>query len=873
MSTISRTGLAAAHLLEREDALAALHGAHSESRLGTGRLAFVAGEAGIGKTSLVRAFCESVQGSSHVLQGACDPLFTPRPLGPFEDVAAAVGGDLALAVAQGSMREIADALVDELSSPSVLVLEDLHWADEATLDIVRMLGRRVELVPALVVVTYRDDELDRTHPLRMLLGTFATASGITRVRLEPLTRVAVAELADGYNVDADRLYRTTGGNPFYVTQVLEAGDAEIPQTLRDATLARAARLDADASAVLEMAAITPPGAEAWLLEEVCGDVGLAVDACISAGLLVVAEGGVAFRHELARMAVEESLQPMRRRALHRSVLRALADDSHGQLDLARLAHHAEAAGDAAAVLQFAPAAATEASSRGAHREAAAHYARALRFGDTLSDADRANLLERQSHAYYYTDDQLQAIAALTEAVECHGRAGATARQACALSGLVPLLTCRGRLAEAEQAVTSAIEMLDGQPDSRDVAETSANIALLSAYLGDGDAVSRWGMRAIELATRYDDPTTLVDASITVGAVALFSNGLDGCAGLERALELARQHELRELTVRAVTDLAYGAAVYEDHELAEKWLEAGLSECDELELDLWRLALLSIRVRLELDLGRWAEATETAAGVGADNRDSPDPLFVSRLVLALVRARRGDPETRPLLDEAAEIASAADDPSWGCALACAVAEIAWLERHADGVREATQAAMEDACTSSSWRLGELAYWRRKSGIVDDLPPEIGGHWGLLLAGDVDGAAAAWHDAARPYETALALSEADDEDALRRGLEIAAGLGARPLSQVIGRRLRELGVREIPRGPRPATRQNTAGLTPRESEVLALLADGLRNSEIADRLVVSRRTVDHHVSAVLRKLGASSRGEAVAAATRLGVLEDR
>src|SRR5262245_28533778 len=232
-------------LLERAEELRMLHAAlRAVTESGRGRAVLLAGEAGIGKTALVDAFRAGL-GSTRVLAGACDALHTPRALGPLVDIARQTRGELARMVEAGSLPgDLAGALLDELKrrSPSVLVLEDLHWADGATLDLVRLLVRRVGTVPALVLITYRHDELDRQHPLRVLLGDLPRAA-ITRSVLAPLSAEAVATLARPYGIDAGRLYERTGGNPFYVTEALAAGTAAVPDGVRDAVLARVARLD------------------------------------------------------------------------------------------------------------------------------------------------------------------------------------------------------------------------------------------------------------------------------------------------------------------------------------------------------------------------------------------------------------------------------------------------------------------------------------------------------------------------------------------------------------------------------------------------------------------------------------------------------
>ena len=373
-------------LLERANALSVLNACLSRLKEASeGRVVLVGGEAGVGKTALLRVFCQRQGAEVPALWAGCDPLFTPRPLGPLLSLAESHGGDFEHLVGGSPMpHEVASGLLRLLVSyPSpVFVLEDLHWADEATLDVFRLLVRRVGPAPVLVVASYRDDELDRRHPLRRVLGELATNRSVRRVALGRLSYGAVAQLAAPRGVDAEQLYAKTDGNPFFVAEVLAAGAEEVPSTVRDAVLARAAPLSPDARAVLDAVAVVPAQAELWLVEALAPGSLLALDECLVSGVLVASPAGVAFRHELARQAVEGSLGPGRRTSLHRRALAALAEPPHGEQDLARLAHHAEAAGDAGAVLRFALPAARKAAALGAHREAAAQYGRAPAFRRT-----------------------------------------------------------------------------------------------------------------------------------------------------------------------------------------------------------------------------------------------------------------------------------------------------------------------------------------------------------------------------------------------------------------------------------------------------------------------------------------------------------
>jgi DNA-binding CsgD family transcriptional regulator len=862
----------ATQLLERAESLACLHDAYTEARKGRGGLVFVGGEAGAGKTVLVQRWLAELE--TDALWGRCDPLLTPPPLGPLLEIAGTWSAVADAFHADAGPYAIANALLNlpGAGAPTVLVLEDIHWADEATLDALRVLARRVGATPNLVVATYRDDQLERAHPLRIVLGELATTSAVTRLALRSLSPSAVAELAAGTGVDAAELHRLTAGNPFYVTEALVAGGTDVPATVRDAVLSRMAHLSASAVAVVEAASVAPPMLDAALTLAVCGDASDSVDECLATGILVAVDGGIAFRHELARVAIEGTLSPTRRLALHRAVLLALTDRPHDAADLARIADHAEQAAERDAVLRYAPAAAEEATRLGAHREAAAQYARALRFAGHLSAEQQASLHERRSDALYLTDDQAAAIAELEQAIGHHRAADAADREAAARGRLVSYLTCRGHLSEADRAAARSIEVLDALPESLLLADATSAMALVSAYHGDDDASVKWARRTLDLALRFGDHEKRIGASIRLGVVHLVRTG--DPVPLERTVADAREHRLWQLEAEAMHYLALGWSVRGANEHAERWIAAGLAHCERFELDLWRLALLSLRVRRELERGAWTEATSTAEGIVAEIRDSPEPRLQALLALALVRARRGDPGTGPLLAEARAIAERATDPGWHAPLACAEAEVSWLEGRRGDVAKATDTVFRhEREAPGSWWLGELAYWRRKSGIVDELPDGVDEPWSLHLAGDWHRAAAAWRAVGRPYEAALALSEAEDEEALRESLAELQRMGAAPLAAMVARRLREVGARDIPRGPRRSTRANAAELTPRELEVLALVAEGLRNAEIAERLFLSPRTVDHHVSAIRRKLAARTRGEAVAAATRLGLLQDR
>jgi DNA-binding CsgD family transcriptional regulator/tetratricopeptide (TPR) repeat protein len=733
-----------------------------------------------------------------------------------------------------------------------------------------MLAAKVGSVPALVLASYRAEELDRSEQLRFVLGELVRRPG--RLKLEPFSIAAVSELADAHGIDGQELYRRTGGNPFFVTEVLATGGSRIPETVRDAVLARAARLDSPARRLLDAIAVVPGQVDLWLLEILAGELVDRLQDCLESGIVTAAGTQVAFRHELARLAIDDATAPDRRLALHRCALAALAARASDAPDFARLAEHAEAADDGPAVLQWAPRAAERARASGAHREAAAQYARALRFADRQPPQLRGELLAARAQECYLTSRIDEAIAAQQEALECYRLIGDRLGEGNSLRVLSRLLFFAGRASEAEPLMLDAVELLERLPAGHELAMSYANVSQRRTVVQDATEAVAWGNRALELARALGDTETEAYALSNIAAAEFRPDPDAGRLKLEAALELALRHGHEEHAALTFNRLAMFPVRYRRFDIAQLHLEAALGYCTERGLDTFRLYLLGFRGRMELDLGYWDQAADSAALVLRDPRSAQLARTWALVTLGLVRARRGDADALAPLQEAHTMVEPTFELDRIAQVAAARAEASWLSGDHATVKQRTDAALTLALDRlDPWAVGELAYWRSRAGLHDELPAALVAEpYHLSITGQCTEAADAWRKLACPYEAALALAESDDAGVARNAIEQLQHLGARPAAAIVARRLRERGIRGIPRGPRLRTQQNPAGLTARELEVLPLIAEGLRNSQIAKRLVVSEKTVDHHVSTILRKLDVQTRGQAAAEAARLGLV---
>lgn len=905
------------NLLERGPTLAQLDGLLRHAAAGQGHLVFLGGEAGIGKSALVERFCHDVRSGARVLVGACDSLSTPRPLGPLADIAAEIGGELERALAADGRRHLAfRAFLDVLGAnagpggggggpggrsgdtrssfpsgrlPTVAVVEDLHWADEATLDLIRFLARRITDVSALLIATYRDDEVGGSHPLRTVLGDIATAPAVVRMSLRPLSLDAVTELAEGSGLDPVEVHRKTAGNPFFVTEVVAAAtdsadalgpatDARkgvVPSSVRDAVLARAARLSPRGRTALDACAVIGFRVDVRLLAEVLHEDAERAEESIELGMLRavrVSRGPtLTFRHELARDALLETLSPPNKVGLHRRVLAAL--ERLAPDDLSSLAHHAEGAANGAAVSRYAPRAARRASAVGAHREAAAQFARALRFAAGMAPAERARLLAEYAWECHLTG-QDDAIAARNEAIAIWRALGDRHAESENLARLAHAYVVRGRNEEGEAAARRAIEVLHGLPPSPELALAYRYQSYLRMLDRDNDEAVAWGQRAIEVARAFDERETMVHAYNAIGSAWMVSGEVErGREALEESLRLAEAENLEFHVVNAYSNLGSGAGEVYRFDVADPFLAKAATFAEEHDLVYNADYARSWQALSATYQGRWDEAVALARGVLARPSTPAIGRIMALIALGRVRARRGDPEVATLLDEALTLARRTGTLQRLGPVHAARAEAAWLSGDKEATRTEARAAYDLALRKRhAWFAGELAYWRWKAGDLASAPDGIAEPYALQIGGDARGAAEAWTRLRCPYEAARALAEADDEDALRSAMAAFEALGARPAASSVATGMRERGIAGIPRGPRPSTRGNPAMLTRRQMEVVRLMADGLSNSEIAERLIRSPKTVEHHVSAILTKLEARNRVEAVREASRLGLLED-
>ena len=853
-------------LLERSDSLEKLKSAFEQAIMGKGQTVFISGEAGIGKTALVRAFLKQQKDRYILLEGFCDNLFAARPLGPLFDIAPKLGNHFEdILKANVGRDQIFPAVLDVLESqakPVILLFEDIQWADEATLDFIRYLARRISQLPCLFIMTLRDTEIQDNYSYRVILGELPPTD-YTKLQLQPLSKSTVDSMATHAGKNGEEIYKLTAGIPYYVSEVLANYHNKIPETVRDSILSLYHRQFDQTRELWEKISVIPGRIELEVLKHMHTASSRVVEFCYRAGIILDDGSSISFKHELFRKTIEESLSPHRQRELHQLAVEAMLNATGIEVPYARIVHHARFAGDTKRIQEFAPKAAQRASALGSHTEAAKFYQIALETPGELRPFRLIKLYEQYAYECYLTCQIGEAIKALETSLalltpEQQLQKGNTYRM------LSRLYWYDNNIEKAGELSKLAIQNCEAHPTSHELAMAYSNMSELMMLKDQSSECLEWGRRALAIADQVDDHEVRSHALNNMGTVMMkdFKTIEQGQNYLQDSLQIALVRDLEEHAARAYSNLSFTYVELGHYDKTLELVEAGIQYCHDRDLHAWTNYLQCSNATLLMHTGKWTEALDLCELI----LESPYQQSVARISLECVRntirIRRGESLTvdfSAVREEAKRIGELQR-------LVCVVKillEQEWL----NGVNKADEEIIRQCAEKINkrnfwWYYHEVKFWlelTNRHELVND----------VFKSTDTDSSGAQEKRGSDIYLMALMMSLGDD-DQQKQALSLLMELGAEASAAKIEGRLRERGISQIPRGPRSSTRENAAGLTRRQMEVLTLLATGLQNKEIADQLFLSAKTVDHHISDILSKLDVNTRSKAVARATELGIL---
>ncbi len=862
-------------LIERDDELKRLDDLLSLAEKSRGSIAQITGEAGIGKTSLISEFFSQTKGRAVTVWGMCDALFTPRPLGPIYDIAHNLSKKCSqLATTKSDGEVLFPVMYDTMmasSSPIILVIEDIHWADYGTLDFLRFLGRRISLLPVLLIVSYRDDEIGRDHPLIQVIGDLPAAN-IHRFGLSPLSLEGVEKLNVDRGVPTGEILRVTGGNPFFVTELIASSDTKIdtaPTSVREAVNARLSRISPSERNFLEAASAIPGSIEISLLDPLFNnEAEVLVLACIQRGLLKRdGDGSLRFRHELARLATAGRMTFVEQKKIHEHFLKQLIDQKNPPLD--QLVHHASGALATGSVLKYAPIAAEAAAEIGSHREAAAHYATALEFVSDAEPEQAATLYENWAYEAGLAlkiDDEV--IDARKHAITIWRALGRRDKVGANLRWLSRLHWYRGEAAKATRYSDEAVQILENEGPSKEKAMAYSLRSQLHMLNDRMLEAIEWGEKAIAMASDFDDDEVIVHALNNIGTAKLFRGNKEGLTDMEECLRLARKNTLHEEVARVYTNLAEYAVEFKDFTLAENMLSEGITFSQENDLDSWTYYLVGRLAQLRFEQGRIQDAQTIAEGVLARHNQTLLMKLPALLVYAKVKIRLGASDARKHLTEALRGALATGELQY-----IIPARIAFVEAAArTGVTPDAKEHFEQIVAHKTdeiliWRWAELWFWARQCGlkVPDEHIKVLPVSYQHVADGDPFVAATVFADLGMAYHQAQCLMLTGDDKDLIAAHRLFMQMGASGDQRIARQKAIQRGIASQltrkQRGPYAASKSHPLGLTRREQDVLQELVTGATNQEIAKALSRSSRTVENHVSTILQKFNVSNRTEII------------
>ena len=863
-------------LVERAGFLTILQSHFNDVAKGEGHAVFVSGEAGIGKTSLVRAFCKELTDECNIYQGTCDALFTPRPLAPLYDILLQMHEDVP--AISGQIEDRAAFFTQffhdlkNMRGITMLIIEDIHWADEATLDFIKFLARRITQLRCVFILTYRDNEIHSRHPLRNVLGQLQSGS-FTRIQLPPFSRDAVDRLAQEKGYNGEDVYSISGGNPFYVNEILAGYSAGIPDNIKDSILSVYNRLDEKTKHIWQVLSVMPTAFDLRSLEKLEPNFIEAIESCLETKILIVDKGLIFFKHELYRRTVESSLSPLLRVALHKKILGLLLESFEENRKIEQIIHHAKNANEYDLVVRYAPVAARQAASVGSHIEATKLYLSAIEYYQGNDEDLLIQFYEAYAYECYLTNQIREAIIYSGKALNIWKKKNHTEKIGNCMRFLSRLWWFDGNRKQAESFAGQAIQALDSLPTSRAKAMAYSNMSQLKMLSDQVEDCMFWGEKAISMAKELNDDEILCHALNNVGDVQIriFSTRKQGIELLQESLNIALKNSYHEHAARAYTNLGHNGMLIKDYGLAKKAFDEGIQYCEERNLDSWTMYMLASLARVHFETGSWNDALKIAEDLLKGDYLPPPAKIFALVVVGSIRTRRGEADAYPLLNEAKSKAMQTMELQRIVPALSALLEYEWIK----GTRCIEEEVINNTIgmmnqMGNLYENSEFAFWLKKARNQELPLQEVYEGYKLDNLKNVHRAATTWQNAGCPYEEGLALFEGDEDDK-RKAISIIHKLGALAVYEKLKFEMRSSGIKSIPRGLRKSTQENPALLTDRELEVLQLLNEGMQNKEIAARLFISAKTVDHHISAILFKLDVNSRTKAVQEAIRLAILK--
>jgi len=863
-------------LVERAGFLTILQSHFNDVAKGEGHAVFVSGEAGIGKTSLVRAFCKELTDECNIYQGTCDALFTPRPLAPLYDILLQMHEDVP--AISGQIEDRAAFFTQffhdlkNMRGITMLIIEDIHWADEATLDFIKFLARRITQLRCVFILTYRDNEIHSRHPLRNVLGQLQSGS-FTRIQLPPFSRDAVDRLAQEKGYNGEDVYSISGGNPFYVNEILAGYSAGIPDNIKDSILSVYNRLDEKTKHIWQVLSVMPTAFDLRSLEKLEPNFIEAIESCLETKILIVDKGLIFFKHELYRRTVESSLSPLLRVALHKKILGLLLESFEENQKIEQIIHHAKNANEYDLVVRYAPVAARQAASVGSHIEATKLYLSAIEYYQGNDEDLLIQFYEAYAYECYLTNQIREAIIYSGKALNIWKKKNHTEKIGNCMRFLSRLWWFDGNRKQAESFAGQAIQALDSLPTSRAKAMAYSNMSQLKMLSDQVEDCMFWGEKAISMAKELNDDEILCHALNNVGDVQIriFSTRKQGIELLQESLNIALKNSYHEHAARAYTNLGHNGMLIKDYGLAKKAFDEGIQYCEERNLDSWTMYMLASLARVYFETGSWNDALKIAEDLLKGDYLPPPAKIFALVVVGSIRTRRGEADAYPLLNEAKSKAMQTMELQRIVPALSALLEYEWIK----GTRCIEEEVINNTISMMNqmgnlYENSEFAFWLKKARNQELPLQEVYEGYKLDNLKNVHRAVTNWQNAGCPYEEGLALFEGDEDDK-RKAISIIHKLGALAVYEKLKFEMRSSGIKSIPRGLRKSTQENPALLTDRELEVLQLLNEGMQNKEIAARLFISAKTVDHHISAILFKLDVNSRTKAVQEAIRLAILK--